>query len=114
MKKIWVTIYIYAYIKDFIIYVVFYVSLPQFTLFFLSLHFLAHKGSAYLLVTATDSGNPPKTATVPITIHFPDSNIGMSAARGNDSTPLLLAGLGAVLLVLTFVVGLLIAYICKV
>lgn len=73
--------------------------------------------TATLTVTATDSGDPPKKSTVPITVHFPGSNedsAGVVASRGSTSGPILLAGLGTVLLLLSFVVALLVAYICKV
>lgn len=71
-------------------------------------------GLASFTILATDSGNPPRRASVPVTVHFPplpDAN-GMT----KDKTPgahLLLAGLGGILLVLAFVVVLLIAYICR-
>lgn len=67
-------------------------------------------------MTATDSGNPPKTTMVPVTVHFPDSldAAGITSSRSDANVPHLLVGLAAALLVLLFVVGLLIAYICKV
>ncbi|KAJ8979542.1 hypothetical protein NQ317_017690, partial [Molorchus minor] len=75
-----------------------------------------YSGVANLAVTATDSGIPPKSATVPVTVHFPESGGSASiiSNRGNNGTSIILTGLGAVLLVLAFVVALLIAYICKV
>lgn len=74
------------------------------------------KGTAYFTVTAADSGNPPKTATVPVTVHFPDSldAAGITSSRSNMNLPHLLVGLGAALLLLLFVVGVLVAYIYKV
>jgi hypothetical protein len=74
-----------------------------------------YKGIANLAVVATDSGNPPRRASVPVTVHFPESGdaAGVISSRGNNGTPLLLAGLGAILLLLAFVIALLIAYICK-
>ncbi|XP_028129722.2 protocadherin beta-12-like [Diabrotica virgifera virgifera] len=73
-------------------------------------------GMLSLAVVATDNGRPPKSSTVPVTVHFPDSadSSGISAGKKNNSASLLLAGLGAILLVLLFVVVLLVAYICKV
>lgn len=67
-------------------------------------------------MTAKDSGNPPKSATVPVTVHFPGSldAAGIVSSRNSDNIPSLLVGLGALLLLLVLVVGLLIAYICKV
>lgn len=75
-----------------------------------------YKGVAFVAVTATDSGIPPKTATVPVTVHFPDSldAAGMSSTKGYADIPHLLVGFAAALLLLVCVVGLLIAYICKV
>lgn len=75
-----------------------------------------HKGTAYLTVTATDSGHPPKIAKVPVTVHFPDSldAAGITSSRSYVNLPHILVGLGAALLLLVCVVGLLIAYICKV
>ncbi|KAJ3655050.1 hypothetical protein Zmor_014194 [Zophobas morio] len=74
-----------------------------------------HKGIANLGVVATDSGNPPRRASVPVTVHFPESGdaAGIISSRGNNGAPLLLAGLGAILLLLAFVIALLVAYICK-
>ncbi|XP_066156678.1 cadherin EGF LAG seven-pass G-type receptor 2 [Euwallacea fornicatus] len=70
---------------------------------------------AKLTVTATDSGDPPKRNSVPVTVHFPDAaNNGTAAARGSNSGPILLAGLGAILFLLSLVVAVLVAYICKV
>ncbi|KAJ8940022.1 hypothetical protein NQ314_010853, partial [Rhamnusium bicolor] len=75
-----------------------------------------YNGVTNLAVIATDSGTPQKAASVPVTVHFPESgdSAGIISTRGNTATPLLLAGLGAILLVLAFVVALLVAYICKV
>ncbi|CAH0557101.1 unnamed protein product [Brassicogethes aeneus] len=72
-------------------------------------------GVANLAVTATDSGTPSKKASVPVTVHFPEAldAAGVVSTRGNNVGPLLLAGLGAILLILAFVIALLIAYICK-
>lgn len=69
-----------------------------------------------MTVTAADTGNPPKTATVPITVHFPGAldAAGITSSRSNDNLPHLIVGLGAALLLLVVVVGLLIVYICKV
>ncbi|XP_049822216.1 protocadherin Fat 3 isoform X2 [Aethina tumida] len=74
-----------------------------------------YRGIANLAVTATDSGTPPKKSSVPVTVHFPEAGdaAGIVASRGTGGSPLLLAGLGAVLLILAFVIALLIAYICK-
>lgn len=69
-------------------------------------------GVATLQVVATDSGDPPKKASVPVTVHFPGS-AGIAAGRGAGESSLILAGLGAVLVVLTFVVGFLVVYIYK-
>lgn len=69
-------------------------------------------GIATLEVVATDSGNPPKKASVPVTVHFPGSG-EVAAGRGAGESSLILAGLGAVLVVLTFVVGFLVIYIYK-
>ncbi|KAG5876666.1 hypothetical protein JTB14_027143 [Gonioctena quinquepunctata] len=73
-------------------------------------------GVANLAVIATDSGTPPKTATVPVTVHFsePGDKSGIISSRKSNEGPLLLAGLGAILLLLMFVVIILIAYIYKV
>ncbi|XP_030752293.1 cadherin-89D [Sitophilus oryzae] len=73
--------------------------------------------TASFTVTATDSGTPPKRASVPVTVHFStdgDLSIEMDAAKSFPSAPVLLASLGTVLLLLSFVVALLVAYICKV
>nr|XP_023017752.1 cadherin EGF LAG seven-pass G-type receptor 2-like [Leptinotarsa decemlineata]XP_023017753.1 cadherin EGF LAG seven-pass G-type receptor 2-like [Leptinotarsa decemlineata] len=74
------------------------------------------KGVANFAVIATDSGTPPKTATVPVTVHFSETGdkSGITSSKKSNEGPLLLAGLGAILLLLTFVVIILIAYICKV
>lgn len=75
-----------------------------------------YKGVANLEIIATDSGIPPKRAAVPVTVHFPevDGNAaGIMSSRGTNGGPVLLAGLGAVLLLLAFVIALLVAYICK-
>lgn len=74
-----------------------------------------YKGLANLEVVATDSGVPQKKAMVPVTVHFPEAGnaAGIMSTRGNNGAPLLLAGLGAVLLLLAFVIALLVAYICK-
>lgn len=69
-------------------------------------------GVASLEVIATDSGVPPKRASVPVTVHFPGS-VGMAAGRGAGESSLIMAGLGAVLVVLTFVVTFLVIYIYK-
>lgn len=69
-------------------------------------------GVATLQVIATDSGDPPKKASVPVTVHFPGST-GIAAGRDAGESSLILAGLGAVLVVLTFVVGFLVIYIYK-
>ncbi|XP_056632949.1 cadherin EGF LAG seven-pass G-type receptor 2-like [Diorhabda sublineata] len=67
-------------------------------------------------VVATDNGRPPRSSSVPVTVHFPDigDKSGIFASKKNGNASLLLAGLGAILLVLLFVVVLLVAYICKV
>ncbi|KAF7275616.1 hypothetical protein GWI33_011495, partial [Rhynchophorus ferrugineus] len=72
--------------------------------------------TASLTVTATDSGTPPKKASVPVTVHFSngESHIESAANRAFPNAPILLASLGIVLLLLSFVVALLVAYICKV
>lgn len=74
-------------------------------------------GVVNFAVVATDSGIPPRSASVPITVHFSKSTdvagITSSTHRSNNGTALLLAGLGAILLILAFVIALLIAYICK-
>ncbi|CAH1176126.1 unnamed protein product [Phaedon cochleariae] len=74
------------------------------------------QGVANFAVIATDSGIPPKTATVPVSVHYSDTGdqSGIVSSRKNGGGPLLLAGLGAILLILVFVVILLVAYICKV
>lgn len=69
------------------------------------------EGTASLTVVATDSGNPPKTASVPVLVHFPGS--GTAAGRSSSEGSLLLAGLGAVLLVLACVIAFLVVYIYK-
>ncbi|CAH1982952.1 unnamed protein product [Acanthoscelides obtectus] len=72
------------------------------------------KGTAHLTLVATDSGYPPKKASVPVTVHFnnPGDMASIISSRGNGGV--LLAGLGAILLILVFVVALLAAYIWKV
>lgn len=69
-------------------------------------------GTASLTVVATDSGNPPRTAGVPVTVHFPGSG-GTAAGRSAVEGSLVLAGLGAVLLILAFVIVFLVIYIYK-
>lgn len=75
-----------------------------------------YNGEANLAVVATDNGNPPRRASVPIVVHFPGSSaltkeIATNKASGNGAV--ILASLGAVLLILAFVIALLVAYICK-
>lgn len=74
-----------------------------------------YKDIAELAVVATDNGNPSKNSTVPITVHFPESvdAASVTLSKRDSAGALLLAGLGAILLILAFVVALLIAYICK-
>ncbi|XP_060518393.1 protocadherin-like wing polarity protein stan [Cylas formicarius] len=74
-------------------------------------------GTASIMVTATDSGRPPKQTTVPIGVRI--STIGTTSAtviskneRDNMSS-MLMAGLGAALLLLSFLFVFLIACICK-
>lgn len=69
-------------------------------------------GVATIQVIAIDSGNPPKKASVPVTVHFPGSAGGV-ARRGAGESSLILTGLGVVLIVLTLVVGFLGVYIYK-
>lgn len=71
-----------------------------------------YTGLATLDVVATDSGNPPRSASVPVTVHFPGAG-GITAGRSSAGSSLILAGLGAVLLLLAFVVAFLIVYIYK-
>ncbi|KAK9721611.1 Cadherin domain [Popillia japonica] len=69
---------------------------------------------ASFTILATDSGSPPRRASVPVTVHFP--NFPDADGITKDKTggaPLILAGLGGILLVLAFVVVLLVAYICR-
>lgn len=71
-------------------------------------------GLASFTILATDSGSPPRSASVPVTVHFP--NFPDADGITKDKTggaPLILAGLGGILLVLAFVVVLLVAYICR-
>ncbi|XP_048521260.1 protocadherin-23 [Dendroctonus ponderosae] len=74
--------------------------------------------TATLTVTATDSGDPPKKTSVPVTVHFPGftgvAAAGTAASKSSGSGPILLAGLGVVLLLLSLVVAVLVAYIYKV
>lgn len=72
-----------------------------------------YNGLANLAVVATDSGNPPRRASVPIVVHFPGSATSKELSGKANGGALVLAGLGAVLLILAFVIALLIAYICK-
>lgn len=69
-------------------------------------------GVAHLRVVATDSGDPPKKASVPVTVHFL-GRAGVAAEREGGESSLIMAGLGAILLVLTCVVAFLIVYIYK-
>lgn len=71
-----------------------------------------YSGVATFDVLATDSGNPPRTSTVPVTVHFPGPG-GITAGRSSAGSSLILAGLGAVLLLLAFVVAFLVVYIYK-
>ncbi|XP_017769674.1 PREDICTED: cadherin-related tumor suppressor-like [Nicrophorus vespilloides] len=73
------------------------------------------EGIATLAVIATDNGEPQRTSSVPVTVHFPvagKTGAVVNSAKSNGG-PLILAGLGGILLVLAFVIALLIAYICK-
>lgn len=74
-----------------------------------------YSGVANLAVIATDSGNPPRRASVPVTVHFPgdSSSSGISSGRHNNGGSFLLAGLGIVLLILAFVIAILLFYIYK-
>lgn len=76
------------------------------------------KSEAKLSITATDGGKPPKKTTVPVTVHFPGASAttanGVVTSKNSSSGPILLAGLGTILLVLSLVVAVLVAYICKV
>lgn len=74
-----------------------------------------HLGVANLAVIASDNGHPPRTASVPVIVHFqkgPGSVELLSEASGL-SGPLLLGGLGTILLLLAAVIAILVAYICK-
>ncbi|KAJ8951840.1 hypothetical protein NQ318_019815 [Aromia moschata] len=46
-----------------------------------------YTGVANLVVTATDSGTPPKTTTVPVTVHFPGSGDSASITSGGRGGP---------------------------
>ncbi|KRT79191.1 Cadherin [Oryctes borbonicus] len=71
-------------------------------------------GIASFTILATDNGNPPRTASVPVTVHFPPMPDANGIAKEKTSGAyLILAGLGGILLVLAFVVVLLTAYICR-
>lgn len=71
-------------------------------------------GKANLAVVATDSGNPPRRASVPIVVHFPsNTSKELSLTKASSNGAAILAALGAILLILAFVIALLIAYICK-
>lgn len=71
-------------------------------------------GLATFAILATDSGNPPRRTSVPVTVHFPPlPNANEITKDKNNGAHLLLAGLGGILLVLAFVVLLLITYICR-
>lgn len=73
-----------------------------------------YRGTANLAVVATDSGNPPRRASVPIVVHFPgNASKELALNKANSNGAAILAALGAVLLILAFVIALLIAYICK-
>ncbi|CAG9859531.1 unnamed protein product [Phyllotreta striolata] len=69
-----------------------------------------------LAVVATDNGRPPRSSTVPVTVHLPAAadKSGIVANKKSNGGSILLAGLGAILLFLLFVVVLLVAYIYKV
>lgn len=73
-----------------------------------------YSGTANMAVVATDTGNPPRRASVPIVVHFPGgaSSKEISTAK-TSSGAAILAALGAILLILAFVIALLVAYICK-
>lgn len=71
-----------------------------------------HRGVATVTVVASDSGNPPKRASVPVVVHFPGSPAN-AAGRAGAGGSIVLAGLGAVLLILAFIVAFLVVYIYK-
>ncbi|KAI5732173.1 hypothetical protein M8J77_022670 [Diaphorina citri] len=67
-----------------------------------------------LVVVATDTGNPPRQASVPAIMHFPEAIVQQASSKlnsGTSSTVLII--LGVVLIVLGFVIILLILYIHK-
>lgn len=68
---------------------------------------------ATFAVVATDSGDPPKRASVPVTVHFPMLGKQGAVIKTSGGSSLILAGLGGILLVLAFVIALLVAYIIK-
>lgn len=68
----------------------------------------------HLVAVATDTGNPPRQASVPAIIHFPEAVVLQASSRlnpGTSSTVLII--LAAVLILLAFVIIVLILYIHK-
>ncbi|KAL1455219.1 hypothetical protein WDU94_009330 [Cyamophila willieti] len=68
----------------------------------------------HLVAVATDTGTPPRQASVPAIIHFPEAVVLQASSRlntGSNSTVLFI--LAAVLIVLGFVIIMLIVYIHK-
>ncbi|KAB0797967.1 hypothetical protein PPYR_08960 [Photinus pyralis] len=73
-------------------------------------------GIAKLMVIASDNGNPPRKATVPVIVHFNRKGSIADELLAGSSIPngmLLLGGFGAILLLLAIVIAILIVYICK-
>ncbi|XP_069687408.1 protocadherin-15 [Periplaneta americana] len=76
---------------------------------------LLNSSTAHMVAVATDSGIPPRQATVPVIVHFPESVVqtaGSSWAPGGTSF-LLMVVFGALLGILGLIIVMLILYIYK-
>nr|CAD7437671.1 unnamed protein product [Timema bartmani] len=76
---------------------------------------LLNSTEAHMVVIATDSGIPPRQASVPVTVHFPEAVVqsaGSSWAPGGTSF-LLMVVFGALLTILALIIVMLILYIYK-
>ncbi|KAF5288029.1 hypothetical protein FQA39_LY15558, partial [Lamprigera yunnana] len=73
------------------------------------------KGVANLAVTASDNGNPPRKASVPVVVHFTKvhGSVQLLSGPSGPNAILLLGGFGSILLLLAIVIAVLIVYICK-
>ncbi|KAF5307815.1 hypothetical protein FQR65_LT06687 [Abscondita terminalis] len=64
---------------------------------------------------ASDSGNPPRKATVPVLVHFNKAStpVELLSDQSSSNAKLLIGGFGGILLLLAIIIAVLVVYICK-